>query len=780
MIRRIKTLKNFGIFKDFAWSGTLPDFREKNIIYGWNYSGKTTLSRLFNSLKEKAVPPKYKSVEFNLIISDGENKIELKQTDISTNQLSIQIFNAEYIRKNLKWDTDEALDAIAFDVGENVAIREEINALMTKTASIKGTLEAPGKLVVFQPAIDSFNEFEGYKFKNEASRIKNDVFNSLIEFDKGHLKKIIPTVAADLTSHIITDEKEFQATKQTAIASNNKGKIADITFKPGYDQLKEIVEDLLKSEPAETEIIARLQDDPALYNWAKEGLKLHDHTDNETCAFCNNPIPADRYKQLLDFFSNAAAILRTQIEQAHQAINKEITDLKEINIPLSKNDFADKCQERYQIQLDSLTTIKTGYLATLNLLSEELRKKETSIFKSIRISNIDSANVTQLQSWIDTTQGIITEHNTFVNNFIDEQSKAREKLKKHLVAKFLSDEQYFQKEKKKIYSESCIRRYNCYLQKVDVKKLELEGQLKSIVAGQNELNKFIKIFLNREDIKIEVTNEDKFILKRGADVAHNLSEGEKTAIAFAYFLVSLESLQKEDKLKEQIIFIDDPISSLDGNHIAQIYSLINSFFFRKGLIAANPDTVVNCFKQLFISTHNFEFFSFLKDSGQLNKRKKEQVNGQSAQVPTCEYYLVKRIANDKSEIQNLPNSIKLYKSEYIYLFDLIFNFHKNGCSEADDKFILMPNALRRFLEIYTLMKLPHTRDEFDGRVSELVGEGNQLKFLNHFSHFTTFEKLTKHDELIMILPNACQELMDLLDKDQEHFNSLKRAINALN
>ncbi|MGE0569156.1 MAG: AAA family ATPase, partial [Bacteroidia bacterium] len=295
-----------------------------------------------------------------------------------------------------------------------------------------------------------------------------------------------------------------------------------------------------------------------------------------------------------------------------------------------------------------------------------------------------------------------------------------------------------------------------------------------------ELNRYIKIFLNREDIKIEVTNEDRFILKRGVDIAHNLSEGEKTAIAFAYFLVSLESLQKEEKLQNQIIFIDDPISSLDANHIAQIYSLINSFFFRKGLVTENPETVTNCFKQLFISTHNFEFFSFLKDSGQLNKKKKVKILDKTEQSPTCEYYLVKRIANDKSEIQPMPNSIKLYKSEYVYLFDIIFNFHKNGCQETDEKFILMPNALRRFLEMYTLMKLPHTRDEFDNRVSELVGEGNQLKFLNHFSHFTTFEKLTKHDELIMNLPNACQELIDLLGKDEGHFNSLKRAINIQN
>ncbi len=75
-------------------------------------------------------------------------------------------------------------------------------------------------------------------------------------------------------------------------------------------------------------------------------------------------------------------------------------------------------------------------------------------------------------------------------------------------------------------------------------------------------------------------------------------------------------------MQKTIVFLDDPISSLDTNHISQVYSLINSYFFRKNVDPDKPAKVVNCFKQLFISTHNFEFFSILRDSTQLNKRKK--------------------------------------------------------------------------------------------------------------------------------------------------------------
>ena len=46
----------------------------------------------------------------------------------------------------------------------------------------------------------------------------------------------------------------------------------------------------------------------------------------------------------------------------------------------------------------------------------------------------------------------------------------------------------------------------------------------------------ISLKTSSEDIRIDVTDDDKFKLMRGEKVAQNLSEGEKTAISFAYFL----------------------------------------------------------------------------------------------------------------------------------------------------------------------------------------------------------------------------------------------------
>ncbi|MBK8682517.1 MAG: hypothetical protein IPN31_11550 [Bacteroidetes bacterium] len=81
-----------------------------------------------------------------------------------------------------------------------------------------------------QPAIDEFNNFEGWKYTNEARTIKIDAFNSLIEFNKGHLKGIKTQVENNLAAYIIVDAKHLSRNQKTALASNDKTKLIKIVF----------------------------------------------------------------------------------------------------------------------------------------------------------------------------------------------------------------------------------------------------------------------------------------------------------------------------------------------------------------------------------------------------------------------------------------------------------------------------------------------------------------------------------------------------------------------
>src|SRR5690606_3137712 len=98
MIKKIHIITDFGVFKDFNWNRNhyLQDFREKNIIYGWNYSGKTTLSRIFASIRDRSLHHDYTDAYFKLSLANGS---ELESTDLENSLLKVAVFNKEYIDK---------------------------------------------------------------------------------------------------------------------------------------------------------------------------------------------------------------------------------------------------------------------------------------------------------------------------------------------------------------------------------------------------------------------------------------------------------------------------------------------------------------------------------------------------------------------------------------------------------------------------------------------------------------------------------------------------------
>src|ERR1700712_2396306 len=71
-------ISNFGCFSDFAWNAEVRDpgnniarFKKMNIIYGRNYSGKTTLSRVIRALETGTMSPRYADPSFTITLSTG-------------------------------------------------------------------------------------------------------------------------------------------------------------------------------------------------------------------------------------------------------------------------------------------------------------------------------------------------------------------------------------------------------------------------------------------------------------------------------------------------------------------------------------------------------------------------------------------------------------------------------------------------------------------------------------------------------------------------------------
>ena len=76
MIKRIN-IKNFGCFFGFDWAASvreghaIRDFKRLNILYGRNYSGKMTLSRIVRSFEVGKFPENYKQPDFAITSDAG-------------------------------------------------------------------------------------------------------------------------------------------------------------------------------------------------------------------------------------------------------------------------------------------------------------------------------------------------------------------------------------------------------------------------------------------------------------------------------------------------------------------------------------------------------------------------------------------------------------------------------------------------------------------------------------------------------------------------------------
>lgn len=75
MISSIQKLKNFGIFKNYNNKAT-QNFGRYNLIYGWNGTGKSTLSGLFSSLEKRTTNPSFNGSEFTVTTDTGSTVTE--------------------------------------------------------------------------------------------------------------------------------------------------------------------------------------------------------------------------------------------------------------------------------------------------------------------------------------------------------------------------------------------------------------------------------------------------------------------------------------------------------------------------------------------------------------------------------------------------------------------------------------------------------------------------------------------------------------------------------
>lgn len=319
-------------------------------------------------------------------------------------------------------------------------------------------------------------------------------------------------------------------------------------------------------------------------------------------------------------------------------------------------------------------------------------------------------------------------------------------------------------DKKEIQSKNIVAKG----QEVESKKRELNDEEK----GAKKVNNYLNDFFGHASLSLQAIEKDeddgetkqiRFQVIRDRKKAHHLSEGECSLLAFCYFMAKLEDINT--KGSKPILWIDDPVSSLDGNHVFFLYSLLKTKIV---------DTAI--FEQLFISTHNLDFLKYLKRlTGGVKQSNSKFKEFQRA------FFIVNR--TDKiSELLPMPKYLKEYITEFNFLFEQVYK-----CSEInfvnDSNYTLFynfGNNARKFLEIYLYYKYPDASKDIE-KYKKFFGPDSVPAILtdrinNEYSHLCgIFERGSTPVE-VPEMKKTAKLIIERIKEDKVQFEALLRSI----
>jgi wobble nucleotide-excising tRNase len=755
MIKKISHIKNFGVYQNYTTPTDIKEFGVKNLIYGWNYSGKTSLSRLFAQIGSKTQNPELKECSFSIETDSGK----ITEQNFQQSSEIIKVFNADFVRDNLNF-SGEKFKPIIILGQESEQAQREIDVRLNEITQIESELN------------DLSKKREGLetdisKFKtNTAATIKKTL--GLVEaFDARHLDKYI----YDSTGTVLLSDIEQTECLKNALASEKDmlPALPQISISPSIDDLHQRAISTLDKVPNLDQTIKHLQENPLIEKWIESGLSLH--KDKDKCEFCGSSLNSDRLSNLHSHFSKDLKEHKQNIE----TLQKRVTDAKiQINLPVEA-EITSQFREDFSSVKSEFVTAVEEFNSTVDALISVLQQKIDAPFKKLSATPLGDRVVQNVLVAVKKVNSIINKHNDIISSFKETKTASIEKLKFHHAQESYTRNSIADK-KTKIdentqKSSELSQRKKELIQEID----QLRATISMAQLGRERINNRLESLLGSESIQIQVSSyggQEHFQLVRTNGIkAQNLSEGEKTAIAFSYFLTKLEELSA-DEFKKTIVYVDDPISSLDSNHIFQITAAICKVFFHQIRANGNDEWTTKC-QQLFVSTHNFEFFSLLRELKPDTEGKKDA---------KARLYLIKKTGVSASNIINMPLSLSKYSSEYHFLFDTIHKFHISQDKTDYEVLMLLPNVVRRFIELYTYSRIPGTIDgTVDQRAELLFGSEKSkriLKVLHHFSHGNNIERLAQNNELIHDLEYVINDLFDFLEtNDEKHWNALKKSID---
>jgi len=622
MIQKVLKIKGVGKFVDFACGGD-TQFRKTNIIYGENSKGKTTLTSIIRSLKdeENCIIPAKKTIgstemqEIEILVEGDSHPI--KYTDNKWTKLipNIEVFDSHFINTNvysgMTIDSDHKKHLHNFVLGaQGVLLSNEISEIKRKIEESNVKVRLSKSQI--QGLVEGLYSIDDYvKLTRAAS----------LEKEAEEIKKKIEIVKANKT---IQEQENIEAVRpfELGVDINRIGNVLQKTIssiQTTYIQKVDSHKKHLAFSSAE--------------EWIQQGLTA---IKDDKCPFCTQQL--SNSKEIILAYTQ---FFNTEYRTLQEEASLVLKEIKRINVEVvfasieflrvknkGKGEFWKTYikDEYVNPNLERIIESKAKIIAQINKVITLIEQKNTNLLDSV-----DKSACGELELLIKDVNDNIAEHNDIVEKY-------NEKIQA-LKSKPQDDLPQLQTQLKKI--EIAMNRFESQTDKLCADYLAdlklLDGYNKQKDEKQKSLNEFTKQVFEKYEKSI-----NEYLLKFGVDfkikeakggnyrgmakdpyaeyaimisecklnfdddgvhpcVKNTLGEGDKAALAFAFFLAKLEI---DGHLETKIVVFDDPLSSFDEN--------------RKNATLDELHKLSKQVKQLIVLTHNSliarEFWLGLKDT----------------------------------------------------------------------------------------------------------------------------------------------------------------------
>ncbi|PDX07703.1 AAA family ATPase [Helicobacter pylori] len=732
MAINIKKIKSFKAFCGLDMI-EMDEFKHYNIIFGNNGCGKTSLTRAFELLI-----PKNKHIEkYRTISADKSPSIEFEcedrsykiepNGDIRVPPFKVEIYNSDFLHNNAPLNSEFGLKKL-----DDGTIILEGSVLGEETKEINQLKDCRGKVEKRQKKIKDENDSENTlsakqeseikKYDKEIEKIRKKMTSNTIKITPDEIGiNDFCKVSKDKFKYqedALTDlEKDFNKLNE---AMKKFDGLKEMELPKDYQTIKDKLEFLfsfnIDKEAGQVSEKIKEHISKVGREFIEKGIKLQKEMPDNACPFCTQKIPNEIIQEYTSYFNKSVETFNQRsLEMSGTLKNildqwniKEILQSFEKFEPFMKKDFS-KNKESLENALEQIKVL-------LEKLQKEVDKKEGAKNKE-KFQEIDKELLEiqkDIQQHVDKTRKILNEK----KKQKEKLEKLKTELKEERIKKVKHDSYDWQKSKREAERKLSVlnrghERLNRLLEKVDNKLKKLYEQKRPDIEAINSYLKALNLpkYSLHEDYRI-VLNSDALENSKAEMILENseaemiLSGGEKTTLAFAYFLVRLKLFYKKEDLKDLVVIIDDPISSLDEQRIyntSDIVAKINQELAGEAL--KDEDKA-----QVFVLTHNHTFMARLINMVGKHARYFQLERNQNQLKIVC-----------KNEV------VGYFDTFYLLLFKEVYEFAKkekvqDDCKEA----INYGNKVRILLESFLKINFI---DSFLAKKHDGVFKEDMLKHL---------------------------------------------------